>query len=55
MNKNLPPEQDRDKLDQLPKDELVEIIIRQAIAIEQLHKTIEELKLEIEKLRVSRD
>ncbi len=55
MNKNLPPEQDRDKLNQLPKDELVEIIIRQAIAIEQLHKTIEELKLEIEKLRVSRD
>ncbi|MEH2181606.1 IS66 family transposase [Nostoc sp.] len=39
MNKNLPAEQDRDKLNQLLKDELVEIIIRQAIVIEQLHKT----------------
>ena len=55
MNKNLPPEQDRKKLNQLPKEELVEMLIRQAIVIEELQRAIEELKLEIEKLRVSRD
>ena len=35
MNKNLPPEQDRKKLNQLPKEELVEMLIRQAIVIEE--------------------
>jgi transposase len=55
MNKNLPPEQDRERLNQLPKEELVEIIIRQAIVIEQLHKAIAELKQEIEKLLLSRN
>lgn len=55
MNHNLPPEQERERLHQLPKEELVEIIIRQAKVIEQLQQAIAELKLEIEKLRVSRD
>jgi transposase len=55
MNNNLPPEQDRERLNQLPKEELVETIVKQALVIEELHRTIEELKQEIEKLRVSRD
>jgi len=55
MNNNLPREQDRERLNQLSKEELVEMIMRQGIVIEQLHKAIEELKQEIEKLRVSRD
>lgn len=55
MNNNLPPQQDRERLNQLPKEELVETIMRQAIVIEQLQRTIEELKQEIERLRVSRD
>jgi len=32
MNKNLPPEPDREMLNQLPKEKLVEIIMRQAIS-----------------------
>ncbi|BAZ33864.1 transposase IS66 (plasmid) [Cylindrospermum sp. NIES-4074] len=55
MNNNLPPQQDRERLNQLPKEELVETIMRQAIVIEQLQRTIEELKQEIERLGVSRD
>jgi hypothetical protein len=55
MNKDLPPELDRERLNQWTKEELVEMIIGQAIAINQLQATIEELKQEIEKLRVSRD
>lgn len=55
MNKSLPPELEREKLNELPKEELVEIIIRQAIVINQLPATIEAVKQEIEKLRVSRD
>lgn len=33
MNKSLPPELERERLNQLPKEELVEMLIRQAIAI----------------------
>lgn len=55
MNKNLPPEQDRERLNQLQKEELVEIIIGQAKIIEQFQRIIKELKLEIETLCVCRD
>ncbi|WP_269320996.1 hypothetical protein [Fischerella sp. PCC 9605] len=33
MNKDLPPELDRERLNQLPQEELVEMIIGQAIAL----------------------
>ncbi len=36
MNKDLPPELEREQLNQQPKEELVEIIVGQAIAIDQL-------------------
>jgi hypothetical protein len=55
MNKGLPPELERERLNELPKEELVEIIIRQAIVINQLQATIEAVKQEIEQLRFSRD
>lgn len=55
MNKSLPSELEREKLNELPKEELVEIIIRQAVVINQLQATIEAVKQEIEQLRVSRD
>src|ERR1051325_11161898 len=52
MNQNLPQELDRESLSQLPKEELVEIILRQAIVNRELLSSIQELKQEIEKLRV---
>jgi hypothetical protein len=55
MNKGLPPELERGRLNELPKAELVEIIIRQEIVINQQQATIEAVKQEIEQLRVSRD
>ena len=55
MNHSLPRKIDRESLSQLFKEELVEIVIQQAIAISKLQATIQELKQEIEQLRVSRD
>ncbi len=55
MEKDLPLKLDREILRQLASEQLVEIIIEQAIVIEQLQATIEKLKQEIEQLRVSRD
>ncbi|MEH2119113.1 IS66 family transposase [Nostoc sp.] len=52
MNQNLPQELDRESLSQLPKEELVEMILRQAIVNRELFSSIQELKQEIEKLRV---
>lgn len=53
MNKNLPQQLDRENLSQLPTEELVNIILQQAIANRELQATIKELKQEIERLRVS--
>ncbi|NMG22338.1 hypothetical protein DP116_23945 [Brasilonema bromeliae SPC951] len=56
MNQNLPQKKlDRESLYQLSKEQLADIIIEQAIAIQQLQATIKELKQEIQQLRVSRD
>ena len=55
MNKDLPLELKRERLNELPKEELVEMIIQQAIVINQLQATIEAVKQEIEQLHVSRD
>lgn len=55
MMNNLPQQQDLENLSQLPKEELVKIIIEQAIVNTQLLSSIKELKQEIERLRVSRD
>lgn len=55
MNQSLPQELDRESLNQLSKDELVDIIIKQRKAIGELHKIIYELHLEVERLKVSRD
>jgi transposase len=55
MNLNVPQQIDRKSLNQLSKEELVDIIIEQAIVIQQLQATIEELKQEVGRLSVSRD
>ncbi|RCJ21426.1 transposase, partial [Nostoc minutum NIES-26] len=55
MNQNLPQELDRESLNQLSKEELVEIIIEQSKVIRELQKIIYELQQEIERLKVSRD
>ncbi len=55
MQKDLPPKLDRETLRQLATEQLVEIIIEQAIAIEQLKSRVVELEIVIEKLKVSRD
>ena len=55
MNQNLPKNLDRENLNQLSKEELVETIIEQGKAICELQKTILELQQEVERLKVSRD
>lgn len=55
MNQNLPQDLDRESLNQLSKEELVEIIIEQSKVIHELQKIIYELQQEIERLKVSRD
>jgi len=55
MNQNLPQELDRESLNQLSKEELVDIIIEQSKVIRDLQKIILELQQEIELLKVSRD
>ncbi|BAY49397.1 transposase IS66 [Scytonema sp. HK-05] len=62
MNEDLPQKLDRPSLCQLSKEQLVDIIIeqaiviqQQAIVIQQLQTMIKELKQQIERLRVSRD
>lgn len=54
MNLDLPQELDRESLSQLDKEQLVEMLMKQAQVIQQLQTTINELKQEIERLRVSR-
>ncbi len=53
--KNLPLKLDREILLQLSPEQLVDIIIEQAIATEKLNKRILELEQQVQKLRVSRD
>ncbi|MFN6449850.1 MAG: DUF6444 domain-containing protein, partial [Nostoc sp. DedSLP05] len=55
MNQNVPQELDRESLNQLSKEELVEIIIEQSKVIRELQKIIIELQQEVERLKVSRD
>jgi transposase len=55
MQKDLPPKLDSETLRQLAQEQLVEIIIEQALAIEQLKSRVVELEIVIEKLKVSRD
>lgn len=55
MQKDLAAKLDSETLRQLAHSQLVEIIIEQAIAIEQLKSRVVELETVIEKLKVSRD
>lgn len=55
MEKNLPLKLDRETLRQLATEQLVEIIVEQAIATEKLNSRILELEQEVQKLKVSRD
>lgn len=55
MEKDLPLKLDRSTLLQLSREQLVELIIKQAIATETLNKRILELEQEVEKIKVSRD
>lgn len=55
MEKDLPPKLDIETLKQLEKEQLVEMLMEQAKAIEQLKSRVIELESVIEKLKVSRD
>lgn len=55
MEKNLPVELDREILIQLAPEQLVEIIVEQAIATIKLNSRILELEKEVQKLKISRD
>ncbi|BAY37627.1 transposase IS66 [Nostoc sp. NIES-2111] len=55
MNHNLPQDLNRESLNQLSKEELVEIIIEQSKVIRELQKIMLELQQEVERLKVSRD
>lgn len=55
MGKDLPLKLERETLLQLAPEQLVDIIVEQAIAIEKLNSRILELEEKVEKLKVSRD
>lgn len=55
MQKDLLPKLDSDTLRKLAPEQLVEIIVEQASAIDKLKSRIVELEQEIDKLKVSRD
>ena len=55
MKKNLPPKLSSEILKQLATEKLVEMLVEQARAIEQLKSRVIELEQEIEKLKISRD
>jgi transposase len=55
MKKNLPPKLNSEILKQLATEKLVEMIVEQARAIEQLKSRVLELEQEIEKLKINRD
>src|SRR4028119_1506936 len=54
MKNNLPPKLNSEILKQLATEKLVEMIVEQARAIEQLKSPVIELEQEIEKLKISR-
>ena len=54
MKNNLPPKLNSEILKQLATEKLVEMIVEQARAIEQLKSRVIELEQEIEKLKISR-
>jgi transposase len=55
MKNNLPPKLNSEILKQLATEKLVEMIVEQARAIEQLKSRVIELEQEIEKLKISRE
>ncbi|MEH1899335.1 MAG: DUF6444 domain-containing protein [Nostoc sp.] len=55
MEKDLPLKLDRETLRQLATEQLVEIIVEQAIATEKLNSRISELEQEVQKLKLSQD
>lgn len=55
MIKSLPQQPDRESLCQLSKEQLVSIIMEQAVVISELQTITDELRQEIQRLRVSRD
>lgn len=55
MGKDLLLKLERETLLQLTPEELVSIIVEQAIAIEKLNSRILELEEKVEKLKISRD
>ncbi len=55
MEKDLPLKLERETLLQLAPEQLVDIIVEQAIATEKLNSRILKLEQELEKLKVSRD
>lgn len=55
MEKDLPLKLDRETLGQMATEQLVDIIIEQAITTEKLNKRILELEEFVQKLKVSRD
>ena len=55
MEKDRPRKLERETLKQLSPEQLVDIIIEQAIAIEKLNKKIVQLEQQVQQLRVSRD
>lgn len=55
MEKDPPLKLNSESLIQLTPEQLVDIILEQAIAIEKLNKRIVELELKVQKLKVSRD
>ena len=55
MQKSLPEKLSQEKIYQLTKEELVELVIRQQEVIEKLNKKIAELEQEVERLKASRD
>ncbi|BBD70195.1 hypothetical protein NIES4072_65610 [Nostoc commune NIES-4072] len=55
MEKDLPLKLERETLLQLAPEQLVDIIVEQAIATEKLNSRILKLEQELEKLKVSRE
>jgi transposase len=55
MEKDLLPKLDSETLKQLAEEQLLEMLVEQAKAIEQLKSRVRELEREIEELKVSRD
>ncbi|GJD15186.1 hypothetical protein RIVM261_001420 [Rivularia sp. IAM M-261] len=55
MDKNEPLELNRESLYQLSQGQLVDIVIEQAKSIQELKKSVIELEVEVQRLKVSKD